>query len=77
MLAVSGWAQDIMPEPYNPELVKKAEGGDAEAQSELGMCYFRGKGVTKDYEEAVKWWTKAAEQGDEQAKKQLELLKSK
>jgi TPR repeat protein len=27
--------------------------------------------------EAVKWWTKAAQQGDEDAKKALEMLKSK
>jgi len=27
--------------------------------------------------EAVKWWTKAAQQGDEDAKKELEKIKSK
>ena len=64
MLAVSGWAEDLKPGPYSAELVKEAEAGVAEAQSELGMCYFKGRGVAKDYEEAVKWWTKAAEQGD-------------
>ncbi len=59
MLAVSGWA-----EIYSPELVKKAEGGDAEAQTDLGACYYEGKGVTQDYKEAVKWWTKSAEHGN-------------
>ena len=66
MLAVSGWA-----EIYSPELVKKAEGGDAEAQTDLGACYYEGKGVTQDYKEAVKWYTKAAEQGEASAQRLL------
>jgi len=71
MLTAVGSAEDVMQQSYSPELVKKAEAGDAEAQSELGMCYFRGKGVTKDYEEAVKWWTKAAERGYARAQSAL------
>ena len=27
ILAVSGWADDAKPEPYSPELVKRAEAG--------------------------------------------------
>ena len=77
MLAVSGWAERAKIEPYSPELVKKAEVGDATAQHDLGTCYYYGKGVAKDYIEAVKWYTKSAEQGDERAKKELEKLKSK
>ena len=42
----------------------KAEKGDAEAQYNLGLCYFYGTGVAKDEVEAVKWYRKAAEQGD-------------
>ena len=64
MLAVSGWAERAKIEPYSPELVKKAETGDATAQHDLGTCYYFGKGVAKDYIEAVKWFTKSAEQGD-------------
>ena len=64
MLAVSGWAEDTKPEPYSPELVKKAEAGDAKAQYDLGICYYEGTGVEKDWGEAVKWFTKSAEQGD-------------
>jgi TPR repeat protein len=52
-------------------LTKAAEQGDAEAQFMLGQRYQRGSG------EAVKWFTKAAEQGNENAKKELEELKSK
>tara|TARA_Y100000588_G_C13824654_1_gene740888 strand:+ start:510 stop:737 length:228 start_codon:yes stop_codon:yes gene_type:complete len=29
----------------------------------LGVMYDKGKGVTQDYQEAMKWYRKAAEQG--------------
>ena len=63
MLAVSGWADELKPEPYSAELVQKAEAGDAYAQCNLGYCYATGAGVGKDEKEAVKWYTKSAEQG--------------
>ena len=34
--------------------------------------FYNGKGVEQDYTEAVKWYRKAAEQGNETAKKKLE-----
>jgi TPR repeat protein len=40
----------------------EAEDGDAISQYNLGVCYADGKGVAKDYVEAVKWFRKAAEQ---------------
>ena len=40
-----------------------AEFGDPEAQYELGLCYFEGKGVHCDYNEAIKMWKLSAEQG--------------
>ncbi|MCD7798298.1 MAG: SEL1-like repeat protein, partial [Akkermansiaceae bacterium] len=40
--------------------LRKAEQGDAEAQYELGVCYFKGEGVEKDEKEAVRWYRKAA-----------------
>jgi FOG: TPR repeat, SEL1 subfamily len=46
---------------------KAAERGDAEAQRELGGCYFSGMGVPRDEKEAVKWYHKAADQGDADA----------
>ena len=49
-----------------------AEQGDAEAQFNLGVMYANGEGVPQDYAEAVKWYPKAAEQGDEYAKEWLE-----
>ena len=42
---------------------KAAEQGDAKAQFNLGDCYYFGKGIKKDYNEAVQWFRKAAEQG--------------
>lgn len=41
----------------------KAESGDAEAQYQLGSCYYNGGfGFTKDFTEAIKWYQKAADQ---------------
>jgi TPR repeat protein len=38
--------------------------------------YEEGQGVAQDYAEAVKWFRKSAEQGNEEAKKFLERLQS-
>ena len=48
-----------------------AERGDPEAQFNLGMCYEEGKGVSRNYAEAVKWLRKAAERGNAAAQCQL------
>lgn len=53
--------------PNNPDvadLLRRAEAGEAEAQSTLGWAYYVGNGVPQDPIEAVKWLRKAAaEQG--------------
>jgi len=41
---------------------KAADQGLAEAQYNLGFCYYHGQGVTQDYVEAVRWYRKAADQ---------------
>ena len=41
--------------------------GDAHAQFNLGLCYYAGDGVAKDYREAVKWYRLAAVHGDSDA----------
>ena len=38
-------------------------GGDAEKWYHEGQRYFCGRGVPKDYAEALKWYRKAADQG--------------
>ncbi len=52
---------------YFTEIYNAAEQGDAQAQLNLGVCYWNGNGVAKDYAEAVKWFRKAAEQGINEA----------
>ena len=48
-----------------------AELGDAEAQFFLGVRYYNGEGVSQNYSEAVKWFTKAAEQNIPEAQVNL------
>lgn len=43
------------------------------AQCNLGICYKYGNGVEKNFEEAVKWYTKAANQEYAQAQYNLAL----
>jgi len=43
--------------------LKYAEQGHASAQTSLGFMYDYGKGVTQDYEVAMRWYRKAADQG--------------
>ncbi len=44
-------------------LIYKAENEDAEAQIELGARYYKGYGLTQDYEKSVYWTKKSAEHG--------------
>ena len=44
-------------------LRKAAEQGDASAQYNLGVMYYKGAGVPKDTSAAVDWYRKAASQG--------------
>lgn len=41
-----------------------AEGGDGDAQCELGRMYLSGNGVPQDYIQSTAWFRKAAEQGN-------------
>ena len=52
---------------FSQELLRKAEGGDADAQYALGVAYCRGQGISQDFAEAVRWYTRAAEQGNANA----------
>jgi len=42
----------------------RAEQGDAKSQFALGLMYYYGKGVSKNYAEAIRWYRKSAEQGN-------------
>jgi len=45
------------------ELAARAEGGDVKAQYQLGVAYFKGAGIERDPQLALKWIEKAANQG--------------
>lgn len=52
-----------------------ANQGDAESARYLGIMYLRGKGVSKDAQQALKWLELAANGGDELAQKNLQSLR--
>ena len=45
-----------------------------DAQLSLGVAYATGSGVAQDISLAAAWWRKAAAQGSEDARKNLELM---
>ncbi len=53
---------------------KAADAGNIDAQYAIGYMYNLGYGVKKDYKEAVRWYQKAAAQGDTYAIEALERL---
>src|SRR5215472_1270820 len=48
-------------------ILDAAEHGSALAENEMGDCYEHGKGVTKDFVQAYKWYALAAAQDSEHA----------
>ena len=63
VISVSGFAEVKKLEPYSVELVKKAEAGDSQAQFLVGRYLLRGIGVSKNEQEALKWYMLSAKQG--------------
>lgn len=74
----SGHASDSPPIDISAEdlqaLHTQAAQGDAEAQIRLGRMYRHGLGVPQDFQEAVKWYRKAADQGNAEAQFRLGML---
>ena len=56
------------------DLLAKAEAGQADAQTIVGVLYEIGRGVAKDEAQAAKWYRKAAVQGVAEAQFNLALL---
>lgn len=56
--------------------IKAADGGNRDAQYNLGKCYEEGNGVEPDIKSAVYWYTKAAEQNDIDAQIDLAMYYS-
>lgn len=52
-------------------LLALANSGDANAQRDLAWFYLTGTGINQNYNEAKKWYLKAAEFGDEEAQFRL------
>lgn len=78
MAAVLGWGTLTLQAEITPQQVERyrlaAKNGNAGAQYNLGLCYERGNGVTKNLEQAVYWYRKAAAQGHPKAKDLLNKL---
>ena len=56
--------EEPLPAGMDPELAdlyRRAAGGWPDAMIDLGLDYYRGEGVPKDYKQAVDWFRKAAE----------------
>lgn len=49
------------------KLLRLAEKGNTAAQSELGLCYHTGDGISRNVRESMRWFILAARQGDAQA----------
>jgi TPR repeat protein len=54
---------------------KCADLGDAESARYLGIMYLRGKGISKNVDEALRWLEVAAKRGDDLAEKNLLSLR--
>ena len=72
------YAEDYFVKGKNAEMIKAykrtAESGNVKAQKDLGDIYYFGMGVDVDLDEARKWLTKAAEQGDVKSQSLLASL---
>ena len=53
---------------------KAAEDGEPTAEYNLGWAYEAGLGVAKDLDQAIEWYRKAADHGDESAKHRFNEL---
>lgn len=76
----TGWGEYAKPDKEKALslFTRAANGGDAQAQYNLGVMYEQGEGgVNVDYEKAVKWFRKAATAGLAQAQFNLANMYSK
>ena len=64
LMILAGCGKNRKYEAYSEELIKKAEAGDVNAQSDLARCLFKGEGIIKNEKEGFTWARKAAEHGN-------------
>ena len=60
--------------PPNQWFRKAADQGDAAGQFSLGVMYDNGSGVVKDEVKAYKWYLLSRAQGNDSAKKRIEIM---
>ena len=56
------------------ELMRQAREGNRRAQTRVGLAFEKGEVVQQDFAEAVKWFSKAAEQADPVAEHNLGVM---
>ena len=71
--ANDAYERDDYTTPFTREK-KRAEQGDAQAQSNLGFLYDNGYGTPQDHKAAIKWFAKSAEQGNADAQNNLGVM---
>lgn len=77
LVAFLGVLNYCFAQPPVQKLRTMAEGGNADAQANLGVAYANGEGVPQDGAEAAKWYRKAADQGNARAQNNLGLMYAK
>lgn len=75
LLATAVQAQEASPKCVLQQLAIDAALGDASAQYNLGVEFFRGANVAKDYAKAANLWRKASDAGSIEASNNLGYLK--
>lgn len=69
----AGSAPEVSREQID-KYVLKAGDGDVDAQYNLGIIYYHGEGIPKDFAQALTWFQKAAEQDDADAQYNLGFM---
>lgn len=67
-------AQELTGNETLETLIQQAEDGDVNAQYNLGIMFYNGEGVEKDYANAMHWFVMAANQGDAEAQFNLGIM---
>src|SRR4051812_33649046 len=72
-LGVDASGTTISAEPMDDVQINRrlAQKGDARAQTNLGLMFYVGRVVERDYKQAAKWFGQAAAQGDAVAQTNL------
>jgi hypothetical protein len=61
-------------DPAVEDAVKRAKAGDTTAMKQVGGLYYTGDRVEQDFEEAARWFRRAADEGDAEAQYDLAAL---